>query len=209
MSGEAGRGAAPCSQASGGRARGGPFAAGEEGAMSEALFRLRPDQLAGLLGAGARFHRTREAEDRSAAQALRAELAARIPLDGPGSPEAVPATPCGDLGCLRGRTLAEVLLDPGTDAAVLRLLKDHEKALANRAHSDVARSVATVLYYGAIAAALVFRGEKITEHAYGDLARFLGMLVAKTWLPADLREVLVRAREISRLRAAEGAREGA
>ena len=167
--------------------------------MSDSLFRLRPDQLAGLLSTGASLDAACEAQEQSVGRALRAALAASLPFDGPDSAEVV----SGKRGDRRLRTIGEVVLGAGADLATLRLLKNHEKHIASRNHSDVERVVATTIYYAAIAAALAFCGEKITEHRYSDLGRFLAALAAKPWLPADLRDVFTKGHQISRARAGE------
>ena len=98
--------------------------------------------------------------------------------------------------------MAQALLG-GADAAILRLLKDHEKAIASHSSSNISRTVAATLYYAAIAAALLSSGEKITEHSYGNLEQYFAALAAKPWLPADLRMAFAKARQVSLLKAAE------
>ena len=166
--------------------------------MSDSLFRLRPDQLAGLLRTGTDAEVEQEAKEQSFARAIQARLASEVLAGTAGPAGGVPGHHRGGPNL----TMAQALLG-GADAATLRLLKNHEKAIASHSSSNISRTVATTLYYAAIAAALLSSGEKITEHGYGDLEQVFAALAAKPWLPADLRMAFAKAQQVSLLRATE------
>jgi hypothetical protein len=164
---------------------------------------LSPEQLARLLRLGARGG----PGDDAAAAALPQSAPENERLDAVLAAEVadmVPAglnRPCPELAPLAGRRLGEVLLDPRTDLAALRLIKDYGKHLSARTPSGPAHAVAVVVYYAAIAGALTFHGEKITDHAYDRLAVSLQMLIEKPWMPADLVRLLAAARDVCKAKA--------
>ena len=100
--------------------------------------------------------------------------------------------------------MEERLLDPGTPVTALRTLKDDSKAMARRDASQADRAAATTVYYAAIASALVFHDHKITGQAYGQLHEGLSTLGAKPWVPAGIKSLFAKAREICRVRLPAG-----
>jgi hypothetical protein len=180
--------------------------------MKDALFRLRSDQLAGLLGVGAGGRRVSKAEDAAIAEALDARLAGELPLDATksGSLSAVLGRSCDKLNGYRGRAMIALLLDPGTDVAALKVLRDYAKELVRQSRSEVDKAVATALYYAVIGAALVFCGEKLAERDHGRLGRSFAQLIEKPWVPEDLRTLLEKARDTCLMHAGkDGAEEDA
>ena len=162
-------------------------------------FAPKPEQLASLLGIGIRG----EAEEGEARDApsirewLRDGLASRWPLD-TADAESLPATlgkPCPELTALAGRSLGEVLLDSQTDLRVLKTIKEYGKTLSARASKGPSRPGAVAIYYAAIAGAVLFHHEKITEHSYRSLARSLQMLIEKPWMAPELVGLFVEARK--------------
>ena len=89
-----------------------------------------------------------------------------------------------------GRRLGEVLLDPRTNLGLLRTIKDHWKAVSLRVPDGAEHAGAIALYYAAIAAALVHHGTLITKNSPAELSEALATLVAKPWLPRDLRGLM-------------------
>jgi hypothetical protein len=163
-------------------------------------FTPKPEQLASLLGIGIRG----EAEEGEAQDAqtmrewLRDGLASQLPLD-TADEKSLPATlgrPCPELTALAGRLLGEVLLDSQTDLSVLKTIKEYGKTLSARAGKGPSRAGAVAIYYAAIASAVLFHHEKITEHSYRSLARSLEMLIEKPWMAPKLVGLFVEARKV-------------
>ena len=166
--------------------------------MKGSMFELGRNQLADLLRVGLESEPSATDKDRSVACVLEAKLASELPLDVSvaDSLPAVLGRPCDCLRGYRGRSTAEVLLDPQADVSALTVLKDYAKELVRRSRSEVTTSVATVLYYAAIASAIVFHDAKITQHDYGQLERSFAELAREPWLTADLQALIAGARQI-------------
>lgn len=160
-------------------------------------WQLDADQLARLLGIG-EDHELPDDEaavDELTAELLRRRFAGAIPFD---------PTSATTLNVVLGRTstslaetVGEALLDPQTDMAVLLQIKSWGKQLANRERGRPNRApeytVGLTVYYAAIAGALVFHDEKITEYSFSDLAASLEKLVGKRWLAPVLGDLFARA----------------
>lgn len=124
-----------------------------------------------------------------------------LPLD-PATPHSIPAVlnrPCDELLAATRRTVSQLLLDSKTDLAVMKALKDYCKALARLAGREARRTAATVIYYAAIANALVFHQHKITQHSYEKLHEAYAELEQKPWIPSELKELFKKAQAICRL----------
>jgi hypothetical protein len=165
---------------------------------SDAALGLPPDRLVRLLGLidDAPEEPSPGGRALGVDQMLRATLAGRLRLDASAA-DSLPAVlgrPCGELEAHRDEPLGGLLTGPGTDLATLRTLKDYSKALVLRSSSEAARAAATTLYYAAIAAGVVFYGEKITQLDSGRLDRGLAMLIEKPWMPPALGDLMTRAR---------------
>ncbi|OQB87420.1 MAG: hypothetical protein BWX88_00336 [Planctomycetes bacterium ADurb.Bin126] len=101
-----------------------------------------------------------------------------------------------------GRSLRDALLDPATDLAELTRIKSAAKRSADRSKDDRSRRpehlVALAVYYGAIAAAMVHRGRKITAYTPAQLGGWTARLAGKRWMAPDLAGLLRRAGTICR-----------
>lgn len=87
------------------------------------------------------------------------------------------------------------LADPGLGLAAIRGIKEQAKILAQEAGAGPRCEVATVLYFTAIASALVFHSTAITKSSSAKLRRSFSDLRAMTWLPEDIVKLLDRASE--------------
>ena len=101
--------------------------------------------------------------------------------------------PCDRISVLQGKSTGELLLADDTDPSIFRIIKGHGKEMVRRAHSKTERDVGITLYYAAIAGALVCHGKKISDFSHAALARSLGTLAAKRWLPEPLVELFRQA----------------
>ena len=100
---------------------------------------------------------------------------------------------CQGLRSVVGPPIGELLKDPKTSVAVLKEIKQYAKARGIQAASEREKDVFLAIYFAAIAGALAYHGEHITEHADTDLARFFGHYVSAEWMPSSLRELFGRA----------------
>jgi len=167
-------------------------------------FGANPEGLAELLGLGvAADDPGAEQPDRAKADLLRARLAGTMPLD----VDVVDALPailgrlCRQLLPLEGRPLGEVLLSPQTDRATIETIKDYGKGLAGRQDGEVEHSVAVVIYFAAIASALLFHDRKISSYSYRALAESFDALVHMPWMAPEIARHLAQARQLCRKKA--------
>jgi hypothetical protein len=161
---------------------------------------LSPDQLARLLSMG--LQRTGGQKgggsNPTAAQVLEDILSAELPLD-PSLPDSLPTVlnwPPDQVLAAAGRSMSDLLLDSSTDLAVFKTLKEYAKGLIRRGGPDAKQAAATVIYYAAIAGALVFHNQRITEHSYEKLQRAYAQLEQKPWIPSELKDLFQKARAI-------------
>jgi len=103
-------------------------------------------------------------------------------------------------GAVIGPRLGELLLDPTTDLAVLRRVKEYAKSLGKDAGSEVQKDVFLAIYFAAIAAAVTSHEQRITEHTDEDLARFLESFALAAWMPKTLRSCFTEAARWCRAR---------
>lgn len=97
--------------------------------------------------------------------------------------------------------VAFVLADAEIGLTTIQQIKNHAKALAKNAPSDLQREVATVVYFAAIASAVVHHDTVITKIALDKLCRSLEEVGSKTWLPGDVAAVIDRALQACKTRA--------
>lgn len=97
-----------------------------------------------------------------------------------------------------GPSIRELLGTPETDVSILRHIKEYGKALGARARPEVEKDVFLAVYFAAIAAALAFRGERITEHTDKDLSRFFRDFANAEWMTTDLTRLFEKAAECCR-----------
>lgn len=153
----------------------------------DTTFGIKPQGLASLLGIGMKG-KSKADTAQVTGELLRARLAGTLPLDSVVI-EALPAI----LGQLReelvplsGRPLGEVLLDSSTDSQSIMKIKEHGKKLASRKESDADHAVGLVIYYAAIASALLYHNTRISQHSFRTLADAFDLLRSKTWMPVEL-----------------------
>jgi len=95
-------------------------------------------------------------------------------------------------------TVRQLLLDDQTGLGTIRELKDCAKTLSRQNRAEPAHTVAVIVYYAAIASALLHHGQRITSYSYRAMASSLETLMAMSWLPVDLWEHLLKASERAR-----------
>jgi len=123
---------------------------------------------------------------------LREPLPAELPERAASFPDRA-AKPCSTFRAIAGPTLRELLLDPSTDLAVLRRIKEYAKTLGAKAGSEVGKDAFLTIYFASIAGALVYHRERITEHSEEDLVQFLHFFARAVWMPTALVDLLRKA----------------
>lgn len=129
--------------------------------------------------------------------AFLAELLARpLPL-GSGAADSVEAVlqrPCPELSGVENRPVGRLLTDPQTNAAALKAIKEYAKRRAASRASE--HDSYLTVYYAAMAAALVFQGQRVTRLSRERLNEGLDWLIAMPWVPAELKELFRKARAV-------------
>lgn len=171
---------------------------------NDTTYGLSPELLARLLAVGLPDNNAQgnTGASRTPAQVLQDMLHGKLPLD-PALPDSLHAVlnwPSDKVLAATDRTVNDLLLDSSTDLAVLKTLKDYAKALVRRGGPQTKQAAATVVYYGAIASALVFHRRRITEHSYEKLREAYEELERKAWIPSELKDLFQRARSFCKER---------
>jgi len=168
----------------------------------DTTYGLSPERLARLLAIGlqGRDGENNPYAGRTPAEIVREMLASKLPLD-PDASDSLPAIlnrACKDLLALSHRTISDLLLHPNTDLAVIKTLKDYGKELVRLRRRETEQAAATVIYYAAIGSALVFHGQKITDHSYPKLRKAYAKLEESPWIPDELKDLFRKARTVCR-----------
>jgi len=106
----------------------------------------------------------------------------------------------GALSCdvrdLQDKSLGALLTDKKTDLVLLKAINASSKRTSKELVSDAALAIATAIYYGALASALVHHQEKITQHSFKSLEQSFRSLAGKKWMDARLKQLFGSAREV-------------
>jgi len=97
-----------------------------------------------------------------------------------------------------GKSIAEMLSDPQADLVAIREIKEHYKKKSRTTDSKPERHVATAVYFAAVAHALVFHNQKISEYSLDEIHQSLGTIAEKPWITVDLKELYNKALEVCR-----------
>jgi hypothetical protein len=167
---------------------------------NESTHGLRLDQLAGLLSLGVEDPGPAEADvyDEKMAGLLREQLSGVLPrnmLLFDALVMMMGRLGC-DVRCLAGRSLLEVLRNPQSDLGLLQAIKDCSKKLSFGLDSKTEATLATIIYYAALASALVYHHRKITRYSCEELDRSFATFAAKKWMGPELSELFSRARRV-------------
>jgi len=90
------------------------------------------------------------------------------------------------LRSLAGQPIGELLQNPGTNIVTIKKIKQHAKDLGTSSTSEAESDVLMAVYYAAIASALTFHSEKITQHSYKNLESFFNSFTRKEWMLGEL-----------------------
>ena len=111
---------------------------------------------------------------------------------------AIPSLLSGVMGICGEEPIGDLLQNPEVEISVLRKIKNYNNKLSKSGESEIERDIAVVLYYSAIAGALVFHNKKISWFSYKNLERSFSSLIGKSWITIELVTLFTKAREICR-----------
>jgi hypothetical protein len=92
-----------------------------------------------------------------------------------------------------GQELGDLLTSSKSDMKVIKAIRKCAKQEAVRGTVDPEHSVATTIYFAAIANGLLFHGAKITTYSYESLQASFDKLGSKPWMSAELRKLFSKA----------------
>jgi len=105
---------------------------------------------------------------------------------------------CKRLSSVAGEPLGDLIQNPERGISVIEVIKEYAKQSGTSAKSEIESDIFLVIYYGAIANALLFHNQKITEHSYKDLEQFFCSFTQKDWVLDELTELFKKAQEYCR-----------
>jgi hypothetical protein len=173
----------------------------------ESTYGLKPKGLARLLSVGAEGlpPTTNPSVDRMIAELLQDILSRELPLVFK-IPDSLPPILCQsyqEVLAVAGHALRDLLLSPETNLTLIAVIKNYAKELVRDSDSQTKTAAAIAVYYAAIANALLFREQKITQFSYQELGEAYAELEEKPWVPTELKELYRKALDASRRRAKE------
>jgi hypothetical protein len=103
---------------------------------------------------------------------------------------------CRKMPRLEGESFGTRLFADNTPLDQLEEIKSLAKGQVSDIQDEARAETAGIVYYAAIAAALVHHQEKITAFSYDELKDLLARFEAMTWLPAELTELFQQAQAV-------------
>ena len=94
-----------------------------------------------------------------------------------------------ELVTISGFSLRDCLTNPEIKLAILIRIKDYTKNLGKTSDNKIKREVSKIIYFAAVAAALVFHENKISEYPYKYLLRSFKFCRQKDWIPKELIDI--------------------
>lgn len=167
-------------------------------------FGLRPEKLAQLWNIGSDTNQLEKAVDKDnrKAELLRDRLAETLTVN-PSQAESRQKDR-GDMrsviDSLADEPIDKLINNPNTGVALLRKVKDYGRKLSENAASEAEYQVANIIYYAAIASALVFHGRRITKFSYKNLEKYLRRFNKENWIPKVLLGLFKKASEYCKVR---------
>lgn len=90
---------------------------------------------------------------------------------------------------------AQFLAAHKAELAWLKTIKNHGKKVLQSNPSAAGKATATTIYYAAIANALVYHRERITENSPDELLNAFASLLERPWMVSVLKSLFVSARD--------------
>jgi len=167
----------------------------------ESTYGLKPELLSRLLSVGAgESHASSATGDRETGLLLREHLMSSLPRD---AAQLAPLRTlvqqmAQDIEVLAGQPLVEILGNPETPVGLIQVIKEYAKRLCIAIGTEPEHTVAMTIYYAAIANALAYHDEKISQHSYEALQLSFEELAQKTWMAPELKSVFLAAQRVCR-----------
>lgn len=151
-------------------------------------FGLSPKKVVDLLRIGSDTSSTSSDPEQEKAELLCNRLNEKLPVSASSSRKL--AKKQGQMrrtiDALAGEPIGKLLQDPKTDMTLLRKAKNYGRGLSEQARTEAEHHTANVIYYAAIASALVFHNQRITNFSNKDLELSFTLLSKAKWIPSDL-----------------------
>jgi hypothetical protein len=96
------------------------------------------------------------------------------------------------------RSFGDLFRHPSPPLDLLRLTKEFAKASDDRVEDPLPPEIATVLYYGVIAVALVRHGQRISSLDDGRLREGIEWVLGQPWVDSETRRVFAEAAGVLR-----------
>ena len=100
---------------------------------------------------------------------------------------------CTMAGIASTESIRNLLTNPEGDIELIEKIKRHGKRLSQTTSSEIEHETANVIYYAAIASALVYHKKKITQFSYEELKEAFAVFVETEWISNDLKELFEKA----------------
>jgi hypothetical protein len=160
-------------------------------------FGLSPKKVVDLLRIGSDPRPTSRVPERVKAELLRNRLSETLPVSSSSSGKL--AKEQGQMrrmiDTLASDPIGKILQNPKTDINLLRKTKNHGRRLSEQAKTESEHHTANVIYYAAIASALVFHNQRITRFSSKDLETSFTLLGKAKWIPSDLSSLFRKANQ--------------
>lgn len=149
------------------------------------------------LGLESKPHELSTDKEEQKADMLYDVLTCTLPID-PSVVNSLPAVVKGlssRLHSLAGQPIGNLLQDLTTDLTTIRKIKQYAKDSGTAADSEAKGDVFLAVYHVAIASALVYHNEKVTQHSYQDLEQFFLSFRKKDWVLEEIKDLFKKAQE--------------
>lgn len=99
---------------------------------------------------------------------------------------------CSMAGIAHSEPIRNILTNSNSDIELIEKIKRHGKRLSQTTSSEIEHETANVIYYAAIASALVVHEKKITQF-YENMEKAFSVFIETGWISNDLKELFEKA----------------
>jgi hypothetical protein len=161
----------------------------------QTTFGLKAEKLASLLKIGEEEEQSSQTIDQEQTRVnqLRDALAESIPLECPESVHPLLKCLCRELLPLSGQSQGQLLVGQKTELETLEKIKNYHKYIIASSEDQVEKETSGVIYYAAIASALIHYNSRISQHPFEQLAAYFATLLEKKWIISEITELFNQA----------------